>query len=88
MGEGQIGKGPKKKEKHVLIHQSMCTLAISKGRLQDLLDEVKGAPCEAVTGTDTPPPGLAEILVTLPAEIDSISNQLDKIREELREALF
>jgi len=87
MREELAGREPK----HIQLVKAMCFLGDALGDLRELVCKVHGDKkvVEAeIKGPPAPAPSLAEVLETVPTQIRSMTEELQKIKAELVEALF
>ncbi len=76
--------------KHTVIHSAVHRLKGSRDLLQDLLDEIRGteSPPDEKKATVEATPRLLQFLDEEGSTIDKISDDLNRIRDELHAALF
>ena len=79
-----------RESKHIQLVKAMCGLGDVLGDFRELVCKVHGdnKVRADLRGPGTPAPSLAQVLETVPTQIRTITEELNKIKAELIEALF
>ena len=82
---------PQRQSKHTAIGDAIDRLGMAKNGLQNLLEEIAGQdtpPAEKTAGTVSAAPSMLSFLNDTESEISEITDDLNRIRDELHGALF